>query len=54
MSIRKKTLIIVGLAFCIMLVSLSFVSKMVVLKGFADLEQNDALVNLKRYGAQIN
>ena len=54
MSIRKKTLMIVGLAFCILLVSLTFVSRMVVLKGFADLEQNDALVNLKRGISEIS
>jgi sensor domain CHASE-containing protein/nitrogen-specific signal transduction histidine kinase len=48
MSIRKKTLIIVGLAFCIMLVSLSVVSKTVVLKGFSELEQDETLTNLKR------
>ena len=54
MSIRKKTLIIVGLAFCILLVSLSFVSKIVVLKGFADLEQNDALINLQRGISEVS
>jgi two-component system, NtrC family, sensor kinase len=54
MSIRKKTLMIVGLAVCIMLVSLTFVSRMVVFKGFADLEQKDALVNLQRGISEIS
>lgn len=48
MTLRKKALIIIGVTFACLVVSLYFMSRMVLLRGFSDLEERYVRRDLKR------
>jgi sensor domain CHASE-containing protein len=54
MGLRKKTLILVGTAFLVLVTTLIITSRFVVLKGFTKLESQDVRLNIKRGLSEIS
>jgi PAS domain S-box-containing protein len=54
MSLRRKTLIVTGLAFLLLMAALIVTSRIFVLGGFLDLESEDVRVNVKRGISEIS
>ncbi|MDM8542363.1 CHASE4 domain-containing protein [Desulfococcaceae bacterium HSG9] len=53
MSIRTKILSIVGITFLILMATLTIISRMVVLRGFVELESQDVHTNVERAISEI-
>ncbi len=54
MSLRKKTLMTIGLSFGVLLIALYFISQVVLGRSFAELEQRDTRQNVERVQSALS